>query len=122
MHGRIHARTTQFTREDVAEIQLHGGNYVVNKTLEICLKEGARLAEAGEFTRRAFLNGRVDLSRAEAVMEMITARGEQEHKAAVRQMNGGSSNFIRGFADELADLQAGLAACIDYPEEISETE
>ena len=111
-----------YTREDVAEIQLHGGNYVVNKALEICLKEGARLAEAGEFTRRAFLNGRVDLSKAEAVMEMINARGEQEHKAAVRQMNGGSSDFIRGFADELADLQAGLAACIDYPEEISEEE
>ena len=111
-----------YTRENVAEIQLHGGSYVVNRTLELCLKEGARLAEAGEFTRRAFLNGRVDLSRAEAVMDMITARGEQEHKAAVRQMNGGTSGFIREFADELADLQAGLAACIDYPEEISDEE
>lgn len=111
-----------YTREDVAEIQLHGGSYVVNKALELCLKEGARLAEAGEFTRRAFLNGRVDLSRAEAVMDMISARGEQEHKAAVRQLNGGASAFIRGFADELYDLQAGLAACIDYPEEISDEE
>ena len=60
-----------YTREDVAEIQLHGGRYVVQRVLELCLKEGARLAEAGEFTRRAFLNGRVDLSRAEAVMDMI---------------------------------------------------
>lgn len=111
-----------YTREDVAEIQLHGGSYVVNRALEVCLKEGARLAEAGEFTRRAFLNGRVDLSRAEAVMDMISARGEQEHKAAVRQLNGGASAFIRGFADELYDLQAGLAACIDYPEEISDEE
>ena len=111
-----------YTREDVAEIQLHGGSYVVNKALELCLKEGARLAEAGEFTRRAFLNGRVDLSRAEAVMDMISARGEQEHKAAVRQLNGGASAFIRSFADELYDLQAGLAACIDYPEEISDEE
>ena len=109
-----------YTREDVAEIQLHGGSYVVNRALGLCLEKGARLAEPGEFTRRAFLNGRVDLSRAEAVMEMITARGEQEHKAAVRQLNGGASSFIRGFADELADLQAGLAACIDYPEEISD--
>lgn len=111
-----------YTREDVAEIQLHGGNYVANRALELCLKEGARLADAGEFTRRAFLNGRVDLSRAEAVMELINARGAQEHRAAIRQMNGGASSFIRGFADELIDLQAGLAACIDYPEEISDEE
>lgn len=111
-----------YTREDVAEIQLHGGSFVVNRALGLCLGKGARLAEPGEFTRRAFLNGRVDLSRAEAVMEMIMARGEQEHKAAVRQLNGGASSFIREFADELADLQAGLAACIDYPEEISDEE
>lgn len=111
-----------YTREDVAEIQLHGGSFVVNRALGLCLDRGARLAEPGEFTRRAFLNGRVDLSRAEAVMEMITARGEQEHKAAVRQLNGGPSSFIRKFSDELADLQAGLAACIDYPEEISDEE
>ncbi|MBR3333947.1 MAG: tRNA uridine-5-carboxymethylaminomethyl(34) synthesis GTPase MnmE [Clostridia bacterium] len=111
-----------YTREDVAEIQLHGGSFVVNRALVLCLENGARLAEPGEFTKRAFLNGRVDLSRAEAVMEMITARGEQEYKAAVRQLNGGASTFISGFANELADLQAGLAACIDYPEEISDEE
>ena len=111
-----------YTREDVAEIQLHGGSYVVNRALRLCLDRGARLAEPGEFTRRAFLNGRVDLSRAEAVMAMITARGEQEHKAAVRQLNGGASSFIRGFSDELYVLQAGLAACIDYPEEITDEE
>ena len=111
-----------YTREDVAEIHTHGGTLVTNRALELCLKEGARLAEAGEFTRRAFMNGRIDLSRAEAVMELISARGEQERKAAVRQLNGGASSFIRSFADELYDLQAGLAACIDYPEEISEDE
>ena len=111
-----------YTREDVAELQIHGGTYVVNKALELCLRQGARLAEAGEFTRRAFLNGRVDLSRAEAVMSLIAARGEQEHRAAVRQLNGGAASFIRGFADELYSLQAGLAACIDYPEEISDEE
>ena len=111
-----------YTREDVAEIQLHGGRYVINKGLELCLKEGARLAEAGEFTRRAFLNGRVDLSQAESVMELISARGEQEHRAAVRQMNGGAASFVRKFSDELYGLQAGLAACIDYPEEISDEE
>ena len=111
-----------YTREDVAEIQIHGGSFVVDRALELCLKEGARLAEAGEFTRRAFLNGRVDLSRAEAVMELITAHGEQARRAAVRQLNGGASAFISGFSDKLADLQAGLAVCIDYPEEISDEE
>jgi len=111
-----------YTRENVVELHLHGGSYNTNHALEVCLKEGARLAEAGEFTRRAFLNGRVDLSRAEAVMDLITARGAQEHKAAIRQLDGGASSFIRGFADDLADLQAGLAACIDYPEEISDEE
>ncbi len=111
-----------YTREDVAEIQLHGGSYVVNRALSMCLKAGARLAEAGEFTRRAFLNGRIDLSRAEAVMDMINARGEQEHRAAARQLNGGAASFIRLFSDELYSLQAGLAACIDYPEEITDEE
>lgn len=111
-----------YTREDVAEIQIHGGYYVLNRALQLCIREGARLAEAGEFTRRAFLNGRIDLSQAEAVMSMITARGEQEHKAAVRQLRGGASSFVRHISDELYILQAGLAACIDYPEEISDEE
>ena len=111
-----------YTREDVAEIHLHGGDYVVHKGMEILLREGARLAEAGEFTRRAFLNGRIDLSQAEAVMDLISARGEQAHRAAVRQMNGGAASFIRPLSDRLYELQAGLAACIDYPEEISDEE
>ena len=111
-----------YTREDVAEIQLHGGSYVVNRALTLCLENGARLSEAGEFTRRAFLNGRIDLSRAEAVMDLISARGAQEHRAAIRQLDGGAASFIRESADELYGLQAGLAACIDYPEEISDEE
>lgn len=111
-----------YTREDVAELQIHGGMQTLRKTLEICLKRGARLAEAGEFTRRAFLNGRIDLSRAEAVMSLISARGEQERQAAVRQMSGRTADFVREASDELYRLQAGLAACIDYPEEISDEE
>ena len=111
-----------YTREDVAEIHTHGGNLVTNRALSLCLREGARLAQPGEFTRRAFLNGRIDLSSAEAVMSLISARGEQERKAAVRQLDGGASSFIRSFSDELYKLQAGLAACIDYPEEISDEE
>lgn len=113
---------SSYTREDVAEIQSHGGTQVLNRILDLCLRTGARMAEAGEFTRRAFLNGRIDLSRAEAVMNLIAARGEQERRAAVRQMTGGTADFIRKAADDLYRLQAGLAACIDYPEEISDEE
>ena len=79
-----------YTREDVAEIQTHGGTLVLNRVLALCIGHGARLAEAGEFTRRAFLNGRIDLSRAEAVMSLISARGEQAYQSAVRQMEGGT--------------------------------
>ncbi len=111
-----------YTREDVAEIQTHGGTLVLNRVLELCIAHGARLAEAGEFTRRAFLNGRIDLSQAEAVMSLISARGEQAHQSAIRQMEGGTADFIRSISDELYRLQAGLAACIDYPEEISDEE
>lgn len=111
-----------YTREDVAELQLHGGSFVAQRALALCLRQGARLAEPGEFTRRAFLNGRVDLSQAEAVMGLIAARGEQARRAAMRQLRGGASGFIREAADEIYDLQAGVAACVDYPEEISEEE
>ena len=111
-----------YTREDVAEIQIHGGSQVLHRVLEACLQHGARLAEAGEFTRRAFQNGRIDLSQAEAVMTLIAARGEQERRAAVRQMEGGTADFIRKASGRLYQLQAGLAACIDYPEEITDEE
>ncbi len=111
-----------YTREDVAELQLHGGGYNLTRALECCLDNGARLAEPGEFTRRAFANGRIDLSRAEAVMQLISARGEQEHRAAVRQLEGRTASYVRSVSDELYQIQAGLAACIDYPEEIPDEE
>ena len=111
-----------YTREDVAELQLHGGSYHVNRVLQLCLQAGARLAEPGEFTRRAFMNGRIDLSQAEAVMSLISARGEQAHQAAIRQLEGGTADFVRKAADELYSIQAGIAACVDYPEEITEEE
>ncbi len=111
-----------YTREDVAEIQLHGGGYIAQRVLELCLARGAELASPGEFTRRAFLGGRIDLSQAEAVMSLIAAQGEQSHRAAMRQLQGGASSFIRKAADELYEIQAGVAACIDYPEEIDEAE
>ena len=88
-----------YTREDVAELQLHGGGYACQRVLALCLREGARLAEPGEFTRRAFLSGRIDLSQAEAVMNLIAARGEQAHRAAMHQLEGGASQFIRQAAE-----------------------
>ncbi len=111
-----------YTREDVAELQLHGGAYMTQRVLALCISQGARLAEPGEFTRRAFLAGRIDLSQAEAVMGLIAAQGEQSRKAAMRQLSGGASAFIRTAADRLYEIQAGVAACIDYPEEIEEEE
>ena len=111
-----------YTRENVAELQLHGGGYIAQRVLELCLRHGAELASPGEFTRRAFLNGRIDLSQAEAVMNLIAAQGDQAHRAAMRQLQGGASSFIRKAADELYAIQAGVAACIDYPEEIDEAE
>ncbi|MBR3494676.1 MAG: tRNA uridine-5-carboxymethylaminomethyl(34) synthesis GTPase MnmE [Clostridia bacterium] len=111
-----------YTREDVAELQLHGGGSTAGRVLQACLRAGARLAEPGEFTRRAFCNGRIDLSQAEAVMALIRSRGEQARQAALRQLTGGAAAFVRKAADELYGIQAGLAACIDYPEEVSEEE
>ncbi|MBQ8202209.1 MAG: tRNA uridine-5-carboxymethylaminomethyl(34) synthesis GTPase MnmE [Clostridia bacterium] len=111
-----------YTREDVAEIQLHGGSFISQRVLALCLAHGAVLAGPGEFTRRAFLNGRIDLSQAEAVMSLIAAQGAQSHQAAIRQLAGGASSFIRKAADTLYEIQAGVAACIDYPEEIDEEE
>lgn len=109
-----------YTREDVAEIHTHGGRLMASLALELALAAGARQAEAGEFTRRAFLNGRLDLSQAEAVMGLISAGGRQAAKAAIRQLDGGPSQFIREALDKLYGLMAGLEAAIDYPEEVEE--
>ncbi len=111
-----------YTREDVAEIHTHGGRMMALITLELALSVGARQAEPGEFTRRAFLNGRLDLSQAEAVMGLIAAGGRQAAKAAMRQLDGGPSQFIREVLDKLYGLMAGLEAAIDYPEEVGEEE
>lgn len=111
-----------YTREDVVEFQLHGGSWAAQHVLDACLQAGARLAEPGEFTRRAFLNGRIDLSQAEAVMNVIAAQGDVAHQAAMNQLAGGAGSFIRQAADELYQIQAGVAACIDYPEEITDEE
>ena len=83
-----------FTREDVVEINCHGGIVAVNRVLELVLKEGARLAEPGEFTKRAFLNGRIDLSQSEAVMDLIRAKTDRAMNVALNQMEGKLSRLI----------------------------
>jgi tRNA modification GTPase len=106
----------------VAEIHTHGGRVMAGLALELAVKAGARPAEPGEFTRRAFLNGRLDLSQAEAVMGLVSAGGRQMARAAMRQLDGGPSLFIRKALDRLYGLMAGLEAAIDYPEEVEEQE
>lgn len=108
-----------YTREDVAEIHLHGGSWAAQTVLNALYRLGARPAGPGEFTRRAFLNGRVDLSRAEAVMALISAEGGRAARAALRQLEGGVSGFVRSAQEELIALLSGAAAAIDYPEEIT---
>ena len=108
-----------YTREDVAEFHLHGGSWAAKSVLDALYTLGIRPAEAGEFTRRAFLNGRIDLSRAEAVMALISAEGGRAARAAIRQLEGGVSSFIKQAQEELIALLSGAAAAIDYPEEIS---
>lgn len=105
-----------FTREDVVEINCHGGIVVVNQILQLLLKMGARLAEPGEFTKRAFLNGRIDLSQAEAVMDLIRAKTDQAMHLALHQLDGDLSNLIRHLRQEILETLAQVEVNIDYPE------
>lgn len=111
-----------YTREDVAEIHCHGSQTLVGRILTLLLREGARMAQPGEFTMRAFLNGRIDLAQAEAVMRMIRAGSERAMRSAVRQMEGGVSSFVQNARQEIVVLLSALAAAIDFPDEIEETE
>lgn len=105
-----------FTREDVVEINCHGGIVVVNQLLQLLLRQGARLAEPGEFTKRAFLNGRVDLSQAEAVMDLIRAKTDKAMNLALNQLDGRLSNLIRALRQEILETLAQVEVNIDYPE------
>ncbi len=111
-----------YTREDVAEIQVHGGEQVVASILKALFALGAQPARPGEFTRRAFMNGRIDLSQAEAVMQLISATGARAGDAALRQLQGGALRFVQEAQADLLRLMAGVTAAIDYPEEIGEAE
>lgn len=106
-----------YTREDTVEINCHGGFLPLRKTLELVLKEGARPAEPGEFTKRAFLNGRIDLTQAEAVADLIRSKTEASQRLALAQLQGGLSEKITNLRDKLADLCAHIEAYIDFPEE-----
>ncbi|WP_200411040.1 tRNA uridine-5-carboxymethylaminomethyl(34) synthesis GTPase MnmE [Virgibacillus salexigens] len=105
-----------FTREDVVEINCHGGMVAVNRVLEIILGSGARLAEPGEFTKRAFLNGRIDLSQAEAVMDLIRAKTDKAMSVALKQMDGRLSGLIERLRQDLLETVAHVEVNIDYPE------
>ena len=109
-----------YTREDVAEIHCHGGSASANAVLVRALSLGARMAGPGEFTRRAFMNGRIDLARAEAVMQLISANSEAAARASLRQLEGGVSGFVRQVSDRLKDVLALLEASTDFPEEVEE--
>ena len=105
-----------FTAEDIVEINCHGGIITTNRILETMLNNGARLAEPGEFTKRAFLNGRIDLVKSEAVMDLIESKSEEARKIALSQLGGKTSNLITKFRDTLKFLLSSIEVNIDYPE------
>ncbi|WP_406677371.1 tRNA uridine-5-carboxymethylaminomethyl(34) synthesis GTPase MnmE [Moorella sp. ACPs] len=109
-----------YTAEDVVEINCHGGALAVARVLQLALRHGARLAEPGEFTRRAFLNGRLDLAQAEAVLDVIRARSSQGLAAAVGQLQGKLSQKIAAINDFLTGVLAAIEASLDFPEEVGE--
>ncbi|MBI5194409.1 MAG: tRNA uridine-5-carboxymethylaminomethyl(34) synthesis GTPase MnmE [Nitrospirae bacterium] len=106
-----------FTCEDVVEISCHGGLLITSKILEIFIKSGARLSEPGEFTKRAFLNGRIDLTQAEAVIDVINAKTEEGIRSAINQLEGKLSKEINMLNDEVVSVLANIEAFIDFPED-----
>mgnify|MGYP004512405005 FL=1 len=105
-----------FTREDIVEINCHGGIATTNKVLEILLNNGARLAEPGEFTKRAFLNGRIDLLEAEATMDLISSKSETARKISINTLTGETSNLIKSLRNDLVQIISNIEVNIDYPE------
>ena len=108
-----------FTTEDTVEINCHGGILMMNRILELVIKNGARLAEPGEFTKRAFLNGRIDLSKAEAVMDVISSKNELALKSSVSQLRGSVSTAIKKLREEIIFEIAFIESALDDPEHIS---
>jgi len=106
-----------YTGEDIVEVHCHGGTFVVRRVLELMLSQGARHAERGEFTKRAFLNGRFDLAQAEAVLDLIGARTDKGIELALNQVGGGLSEWMRELREELLAILVQIEAAIDFPEE-----
>ena len=105
-----------YTGENMCEINSHGNNIVLKKILDLCIENGAKLAEAGEFTKRAFLNGRIDLLQAEAVIDIINSKSELERKAAIRGLEGDLSKELKKIKGKILDILTELEVSIDYPE------
>lgn len=105
-----------YTREDVVEINCHGGNYILQRVMQLLLKKGASLAEPGEFTKRAFLNGRIDLSQAEAVMKMISSKNEFALQSAVKQLEGSVSKYIQEIREQILYEMGRIESALDDPE------
>jgi len=105
-----------FTREDIVEINCHGGIATTKKVLELLLKQNIRLAEPGEFTKRAFLNGRIDLTQAEAVMDLINVKSDTARQIAISNLKGNTTKKIRTLREKLSDILANIEVNIDYPE------
>lgn len=105
-----------FTGEEMVEINCHGGVYITKRVLEVCLKHGARMAEPGEFSKRAFLNGRIDLSQAEAISDIITAKNSYASDLALKGISGNISNFIEDLKEDLIKIITQIEVNIDYPE------
>lgn len=105
-----------FTKEDIIEINCHGGIATTSKVLELVIKAGARLAEPGEFTKRAFLNGRIDLVEAEAVMDLIETKSDQARAVALKNLEGKTSNYLQQLREKITDLLVSIEVNIDYPE------
>lgn len=105
-----------YTTENMCEINSHGGTIITKKILELCIRNGARLAEPGEFTKKAFLNGRIDLSQAEAIIDIINSKTEKELKASVNQLEGYLSKEISEVKQHILDILVDIEASIDYPE------
>ena len=106
-----------YTGEDVVELSVHGGIFIVEKTLETVLAAGAEPAQAGEFTKRAFLNGKIDLAQAEGVAALISAQGQEAAKVSFNLLQGSLSKEISGVLDELINCSSLMAAWVDYPDE-----
>ena len=105
-----------YTTENMCEINSHGGNIIMKKILEMCLKNGAELAEPGEFTKRAFLNGRIDLAQAESVIDVINAKSDKEAKSGIKQLEGYLSSEIKEIKQEILNVLVNIEVTIDYPE------